>query len=183
MKKQQLKDRFPQYDIGDYSYGRVKIMDWHDKKTVLKIGKFCSFAEGSQILLGGEHNLNWTTTYPFNNLWAGFENLKGHPTTKGDIKIGNDVFVGTEAMILSGVVVGDGAVIGARSLVTKDVASYSIVVGSPASLLKYRFGRPVINELLKIRWWEWEPKRIYKAIPYLQNDAVTFLREVLSGNL
>ena len=54
------------------------------------------------------------------------------------IVIGNDVWIGARAIILPGVHVGDGAVIGAGSVVTKDVAPYSIVAGNPAKLLRMR---------------------------------------------
>jgi len=41
--------------------------------------------------------------------------------------IGNDVWVGSNSTILGGVRIGDGAVIGAGAVVTKDVATYSVV--------------------------------------------------------
>ncbi len=54
------------------------------------------------------------------------------------VLIGHHVFVGTRAMILAGVTVGDGAVICAGSVVTKSVAAYSIVAGSPARVIGQR---------------------------------------------
>ncbi len=51
------------------------------------------------------------------------------------VTLGRDVWVGANAVILAGVVVGDGAVIGAASVVTRDVASGSVVAGSPARVL------------------------------------------------
>jgi len=42
------------------------------------------------------------------------------------------VWVGARAMILPGVILSKGSVVGANSTVTKNVAEYSIVVGSPA---------------------------------------------------
>jgi len=61
--------------------------------------------------------------------------LKGHPTTKGDIVIGNDVWIGLDAIILSDVKIGNGVVIGAGSVIVKDVPPYSIVVGNPGKIL------------------------------------------------
>ena len=58
--------------------------------------------------------------------------------TKGKIEIGSDVWVGANSVITEGVTVGDGAIIGAGSIVTKDVDAFSIVVGNPARLLRYR---------------------------------------------
>lgn len=183
MKRKQLKDVYPQYTIGDYSYGRVEILDWKDKKTFLTIGKFCSFARYSKILLGGEHNSGWATTYPFSHLWEGFENIKGHPATKGDVVIGHDVVVSTDAIILSGVTIGSGAIIGAGAVVTKDVQPYSIVGGIPAKFIRHRFDTITISQMLNIEWWNWKIERIKKAAPYLQNNVGGFIKKVYEGKL
>lgn len=58
---------------------------------------------------------------------------------KNQVEIGDDVWVGYGATVLSGVRIGQGAIVSAGSLVTKDVAPYSIVGGSPAKLLGNRF--------------------------------------------
>lgn len=55
---------------------------------------------------------------------------------KGPIIIGENVWIGDKATILSGVKIGDGAVIAANSVVTKNVAAYSIVGGNPARIIK-----------------------------------------------
>jgi acetyltransferase-like isoleucine patch superfamily enzyme len=44
--------------------------------------------------------------------------------------------VGSNATILCGVTVGEGAIVGAGSVVTKDVAPYTIVAGNPARVLR-----------------------------------------------
>ncbi len=48
------------------------------------------------------------------------------------VTIGADVWVGGGAIILPGVTVGDGAIVGAGSVVTRDVAPGSTVMGNPA---------------------------------------------------
>ena len=105
-------------------------------------------------------------------LWKSGKHILGHPKTKGDVKIGNDVWIGKEAIILSGVNIGDGAVIGARSLVSRDVQPYAIVGGNPAREIRKRFNDQTIQELLEIRWWEWEPNRIEKALPILLSNNI-----------
>ena len=55
---------------------------------------------------------------------------------------------------------GTGAVIGANSTVTKDVAPHSIVVGSPAKHLRYRFSNNRRAELIASKWWEMNPADI-----------------------
>ena len=44
--------------------------------------------------------------------------------------------VGSSATILAGVTVGEGAIVGAGSVVTKDVAPWTIVAGNPAKVLR-----------------------------------------------
>lgn len=44
--------------------------------------------------------------------------------------------IGSSSTILCGVTVGENAIVGAGSVVTKDVAPYSIVAGNPARLLR-----------------------------------------------
>ena len=57
---------------------------------------------------------------------TGFQRGKRHPT------LGDNVTVGSGAKLLGPIAVGDGAKIGANSVVTKDVAAHSTVVGIPA---------------------------------------------------
>ena len=51
-------------------------------------------------------------------------------------RIGNNVWIGSCAIILKGVTIGDGAVIGAGSVVTKDISSNVLAVGSPARVVR-----------------------------------------------
>jgi len=56
----------------------------------------------------------------------------------GEVIIGDRVWIGYRATILPGVNIGKGAVIAAGAVVTKDVAPYSIVAGSPARVVNTR---------------------------------------------
>lgn len=160
--------RFEQYEIGAYTYGEPIIEDFGSK---LKIGKFCSIARGVTILLGGEHNVDWNSTYPFNEVFPESKHIQGHPASKGDTTIGNDVWIGTEAIILSGVKIGDGAVVAARSVVVKDVEPYTIVGGNPAKVIKKRFEDKKIEALQKMTWWDWPIEKIKKNAATLMSTA------------
>lgn len=68
----------------------------------LKIGSFCSIAEGVVVFLGGNHRADWITTFPFGHIFQedlGGEEIVGHPMTKGDVMIGNDVWIGQNSML------------------------------------------------------------------------------------
>jgi len=163
--------RYAGYQIGEGTYGWPEIL-YYDAGATLKIGNYCSIAPGVKILLGGEHHMEYVTTYPFSLLLNEARNLPGYPYSKGDVIIGNDVWVGQDAMILSGIRIGDGAVIAARSVVTRDVAPYSVVVGAPARHIKFRFSQDTIDALLGIAWWNWPASEIKKAWPLLQSPDV-----------
>ena len=93
----------------------------------------------------------------------------GHPSTKGDVTIGNDVWIGSNVTIMSGVTNGDGAVIANNSHVVKNVEAYSLAGGNPAKLIKYRFTPEQIEALLKIKWWYWDDAKI---TPFLCNNNI-----------
>ena len=83
-----------------------------------------------------------------------------HVTTRTDIPmrlqgleeisplaIGNDVWICEDVIITSGCCrIGDGSIIAAGSVVTKDVAPYSVVGGNPARLIRYRKPVPDAGE-------------------------------------
>ena len=171
-----LKDK--PFDIGEYTYGNPIVYFEGDGK--LKIGKFSSIAfDNVNIFLGGNHRVDWATTYPFNMI-ADFpeaSHITGHPSSKGDVVIGNDVWIGMHATILSGVTIGDGAVVAAHAVVTKDVPPYAIVAGNPAKVVKMRFSDDVIKHLLEMKWWNWPINRIKENIPLFMNNPQILLSQ------
>ncbi len=54
------------------------------------------------------------------------------------ITIEDDVWIGSRVVLLPGITVGKGSIIGAGSVVTKDVAPYTIVAGNPAQVIRKR---------------------------------------------
>ncbi len=142
-----------------------------------KIGRFCSIASSCHIGLG-DHALNMVSTSPL--FYSSHSLLPDHflsediPVRECTIKdtnykviIGNDVWMGYNVCVKEGVTIGDGAIIGAKSLVTKDIPPYSIAVGIPAKVIKYRFTPEQIQKLLEIKWWE-------KDITWIKENIHTF---------
>jgi acetyltransferase-like isoleucine patch superfamily enzyme len=64
--------------------------------------------------------------------------IRSRPDVLLPVKIGADVWIGAGCKILGGITIGDGCVVGAGSVVTKDLPPYSISVGNPARVIKYR---------------------------------------------
>lgn len=144
--------------IGRYTYGfeSITIKQWNEG-AALRIGSFCSIAKGVTVFLGGNHRTDWITTFPFGTIFQdelGGQDITGHPSTKGDVIIGNDVWIGSGATIMSGIKIADGAVIAANACVVNDVTPYSIAGGNPAKIIKQRFDKEIIEILLKIKWWD-----------------------------
>ena len=52
------------------------------------------------------------------------------------VRVGRGAWIGFDACVLPGVTVGEGAVVGARSVVTADVAPFTIVAGNPARVIR-----------------------------------------------
>lgn len=175
--KQQMKGvNGENIQIGAFTYCNTSIVGSNDG-TKLTVGKFCSIAQGTVIILGGEHRPDWCTTYPFNVKMNEFGYIKGHPKSKGDVVIGNDVWIASHSLILSGVHIGNGSIIAANAVVTKNVEPYTIVGGNPAKPIRKRFDDQTIKKLEEIQWWNWNYEYIYDAIPILQSNHIDRLFE------
>ncbi|WP_010142441.1 chloramphenicol acetyltransferase [Oceanicola sp. S124] len=71
-------------------------------------------------------------------------------------RIGHDTWIGNGAMIKPEVTLGDGAVVASGAVVTKDVAPYTIVAGTPARVLRLRQPPEVAERLMALAWWDWD---------------------------
>lgn len=167
---------------GKYTYGKPNIHQWGEGKK-LTVGNFCSIGGNCNVYTGGNHRTDWVTTYPFGHIHQKKFNKfngKGHPSTKGDVVIGNDVWIGDNVTIMSGITIGDGVVIANNSHVIKDVKPYSLIGGNPAKFIKYRFNQEQIKKLLQIKWWYWEDDKINKYTPLMCNKNIdAFINSVL----
>ena len=179
----------PQIEVGDYTY----YDDFEDVKNFQKnvkylfdfvgdkliIGKFCMIASDVTFIMNGANHLSRSfTSYPFaifGRDWSSAMEGKTYPD-KGNTIIGNDVWIGYDATILAGVKVGDGAIIAAKSVVSRDVAPYSIVGGNPAREIRKRFSDEKIKDLLEIRWWDWPIEKITRHVQDLTGDDISKLK-------
>jgi acetyltransferase-like isoleucine patch superfamily enzyme len=157
--------------VGKRTYGNNNIVRKGTHNSII-VGSYCSIAENCVCDGGWGHNTKFITTYPFNEMFDQCSHLTGHPVCRGDIVIGNDVWIGNDCIIMSGVTIGDGAVIGARSIVTKDVEPYAIYAGCPAKHIRKRFTDKQINNLLKIKWWDWDDTEIIDNADLLMSENI-----------
>ncbi len=147
------------------------------------IGSFCSISWN--VTIGGaNHDYSRVAQHSFlyndrDRLRPG--NVKGYDRFSQKLTIGNDVWIASGAVVTRGVSIGDGAVVGANAVVTRDVPPFSIVVGSPARVIGYRFSDEVIELLLELKWWDWSKEKITESFQFLNDKPdVEKLRKLLS---
>lgn len=134
--------------VGKCSYGDIDVHTFGNEEEKLLIGNYCSITNGCSFILSGEHDYKRFTTFPIDKMFCKENTVDAK--CKGQIIIEDDVWIGFNCTILSGVRIGKGAVIGAGSVVSQDIPPYSIVVGSPAKVIKYRFSDIIIEKLKQI---------------------------------
>lgn len=137
--------------IGGTRVGRDTVIDKIDfinldrsGLTGLNVGSRCFLGRGVLLDLAGEVKLeNWVTLSPraviLSHLNVGFVGhplLKSYPSRQDTTRIKRGSFVGVGAIVLGGTTIGPQSLIGAGSVVTKNIASQSVAVGSPAKVVK-----------------------------------------------
>jgi acetyltransferase-like isoleucine patch superfamily enzyme len=117
--------------IGEGSFLNLDVMV--AALALVEIGAHCMFANGCFITDADHRYDDPDKPVP----WQGF-------TSKGPTRVGDNVWCGAHVVITSGVTVGEHCVIGANSVVTADVAPFSVAAGVPARVLR-RFGPAAVE--------------------------------------
>lgn len=189
----------PNISIGDYTYydDPNDAVDFENNNILfnypefgdrLIIGKFCALACGTTFIMGSaNHRMSSISTYPFNVFGGAWEqstpsHLSQLPQ-KGDTIIGNDVWIGRESVIMPGVKIGDGAIVAAYSVVTSDVLPYTIVGGNPSRFIRKRFDDALIQLLLQLKWWDFEPLKLTKFLNVLCDENLENVKKQIEHEL
>ncbi|MDN7134538.1 CatB-related O-acetyltransferase [Pseudidiomarina sp. 1ASP75-5] len=143
------------------------------------IGSFVSIANNVKCG-GGMHPLSWVSTSPA--FYQGRDSIRkkfslfprNEPLRS---IIGTDVWLGSNVLIKQGISVGIGAVVGMGSVVTKDVPPYAVVAGNPAKVIKYRFSKDIIEELLQSQWWDLDDQQL-EEVSHSITDPIKFIENV-----
>lgn len=147
----------------------------------LIIGKFCAIAKEVKFIMNGaNHKDSAFSTYPFfifGNGWEKVAPKEGELPYKGDTVIENDVWLGYDVTIMPGIKIGNGAIIASKSVLTKDVPDYCVVGGNPAKVIKYRFEKKIIDELVEIAWWDWSAEKITQNLDAITNADIEVLKK------
>ena len=101
----------------------------------VEIGSDVLISWGCTIVDHNSHATDWDSRKNDVVEWA--QGKKDWSTVKKSPVIIHDrVWIGFNAIILKGISIGEGAIVAAGSVVTKDVAPYTIVGGNPAKLIR-----------------------------------------------
>jgi acetyltransferase-like isoleucine patch superfamily enzyme/GT2 family glycosyltransferase len=168
----------PWVDVGTRTYfaGSTVFRVWTSEERI-RIGSYCSFADNVTLFAGGGHSIDTASSFPFEALIFGAPNPTRSYRSSRDTVIGSDVWIGTHVIIAGGVQIGDGAVIATGSVVLTDVPPYAVVAGNPASVLRRRFSRTVVDALLRIAWWNWPEKLVLQRLEWFFRPIAEFVAE------
>jgi acetyltransferase-like isoleucine patch superfamily enzyme len=108
-------------------------------KAKVYIGSKVDIAPYLKIITGN-HRTNNIGHFMFDG------DINKNPNDDKDVIIEGDSWFGINVTLLSGVTIGRGSCIAAGAVVTKSCPPYSIIGGTPAKVLKFRF---TIDEILK----------------------------------
>lgn len=189
----------PNIEIGDYTYydddtdptgfeRNNVLFNYPEFGDRLIIGKFCALAQGTTFIMGpANHRTGSASTYPFNVFGGSWtvatpDHMSQLPR-KGDTVVGNDVWLGRECVVMPGVKIGDGAIVAAYSVVTRDVAPYTVAGGNPARFIKNRFDDDLTDMLMRFKWWDIPPEELLGWLPVLCDENLENLRAALKSRL
>ncbi|KQI73654.1 chloramphenicol acetyltransferase [Loktanella sp. 5RATIMAR09] len=164
--------------FGDYSY-----CDRYADIANAEIGKFANIAAFARIG-ATDHPLHTAACHHFlyrsADYWDDAVNddaFFAHRKSR-IAKIGHDTWIGAGALIKPEVMLGHGAVVAAGAVVTKDVAPYTIVAGTPAKTLRLRQPRDIAERLIALAWWDWPHDTLRDALPdFRMMTAAAFLEK------
>lgn len=152
--------RIANAEIGDYSY-----CDRYADIANATIGKFANIASFTRIG-ATDHPLDTAACHHFlyrsADYWDDTEDDAAFFARRAARRayIGHDTWIGHGAMIKPEVRLGDGAVVASGAIVTKDVAPYTIVAGTPAVKLRDRQPPAIAERLIALAWWDWSHDRL-----------------------
>lgn len=156
-------------EVGLYSYG---CFDRERFNPNMKVGRYCSFSQSCRRVNANHPTYSLSMSpYLYN---PKFGIVDRETVDRSFCTIEDDVWVGHNVIILPSVTkIGRGAVIAAGTVVTKNVAPYDIIAGSPGKVIKKRFSNETIAKIEKSEWWKLDVEHL----EYLFSDKPSWIND------
>lgn len=168
----------PGSQVVNSEFGRYSYCGYDCIFLNASIGSFCSISD-NVVVGGSNHPMHFVSTSPVFLSHRDSVKVKFSKFDYLDLprtRIGSDVWLGYGVRVRSGVEIGHGAVVAMGSVVTKDIAPYSVVGGNPAKVLRMRFSEDIIAALLETRWWNLSDEEL-RCWAVLFDNPQKFLNE------
>lgn len=126
-----------------WNSGKITIGEWCYVGEGTRIWSQSSVSIGNYVLIAHLVDIHDTNSHPIDwqerrrdteAIFAGGYRTPTQ-TVSAPLTIEDDVWIGFKASILKGVTIGRGAIVSAGSVVTKDVAPWTVVGGNPAKTI------------------------------------------------
>jgi acetyltransferase-like isoleucine patch superfamily enzyme len=118
--------------IGQRSYIGASHLVCH---TAIRIGDDVIISWGVTIVDHDSHSLRWEDRRSDVSNWMTDKKDWGKVAI-APVTIADKVWIGFGASVLKGVTIGEGSVIAANTVVTRDVAPYTLVAGNPGRVIR-----------------------------------------------
>lgn len=127
-----------------WNSGQIRVGQWCYIGEGTRIWSQASVSIGNYVLIAHLVDIHDTNSHPVDwrerrldseMILSGQGYRTPTQTISAPVVIEDDVWIGFKAIILKGVSIGRGAIIAAGSVVTKDVAPWTVVAGNPARLI------------------------------------------------
>jgi maltose O-acetyltransferase len=142
--------------VGAHTHVRGQLLTFWDGGSI-RVGEWCyighdsrvwsqaSVSIGNYVLISHQVDVHDTDGHPLDHrdrrrdvegILSGGGGLGRDAVATAAVVIEDDVWVGFKASVLKGVRIGRGAIVAAGSIVTRDVAPWTLVGGVPARLIR-----------------------------------------------
>jgi putative colanic acid biosynthesis acetyltransferase WcaF len=128
-------------DLEDHHTGVIMLGSQVHEPKRLRVGRNCAIGKQCVLDARGDITIGRDVNISSHAQLQTAKHLIDDPDFAHDyspITIGDRAWIAEGAMVLGGVTIGEGAIVTARSVVTKDVAAFSVVGGVPARPIRER---------------------------------------------
>jgi acetyltransferase-like isoleucine patch superfamily enzyme len=160
---------------GHGGYGRPRVHVYRGDRARVTVGNFVAIEDDVDFVVGGNHRVDWVTTYPLQEMYDLPDAYTDAVWSNGDTRVEHGVAIGRGAKVMPGVHIGVTAQVLPFAVVTRDVPAGAIVVGSPAREVGRRFDAATIDALQAVDWNA--PER--EVIAHVESATGRAAREVI----